>query len=731
MLRITRRDTKSPFRGTSPLQANCPWGGVTLSNNMTKTLTLNKIAAGLVAVAMIAGLSFAFAAQRAHAVTLSELVELFIALEIIPEDKAEQARAVLEEEGEEETTGGSMMGCSYNFTRDLKVGASGADVMDLQKFLNMDPTTQVAATGPGSKGAETSTFGPLTASAVTKFQEKYMADILTPLGLTKGTGFFGASTRAKANAICASAPEAPEMPDDEEGEEGEEGSEDDDEELDGGEASLEDFDALSTPSDEELAEGDSEVAVFGFEFDVEDGDAEVNRIDVNFDAQSNSEFGGVAEDEPWNTIEAVQLWSGDEMIAEEDADSEDDWSDKGSDVYQLRFSGLEEVIDEGETAEFTVSVTIQNVDDSDLDQTWKVWVPANGVRARDGAGIDQYTGSDSEFETFDVEQAGSDTELKLTTSSSNPKASTVKVDTENTTDDVTVLVFEVEAEDGEITLNDLLFYATTSTSVISGVVSDATLELDGNVVGDLAWDDDCNGTANGTGASSFSCMLFDLEEEDDELTLEKDEKITGKLMIDLKKTQDNYPNGTTVEFDVREADRNAWEVEDVNGDSLASGDRTGTANGERHTLQSEGLFAEIISIEEVKTAGDNNANDSGDFKIKFDVSAFDDTFYISATTSAATTFTYRVEDGSGSTVSTTTSAAVSSTATKEGDSYRIDDGDTEEFTLTVTLNPDLTNYYRIELDSFLYGTSATNPGSASHTAAPDEDFESDVLYLNK
>ncbi len=92
--------------------------------------------------------------------------------------------------------------CTLSFNTNLKMGSKGAAVMDLQKFLNMSADTQVAATGAGSPGLETSTFGGLTKAAVIKFQNKYAADVLTPNGLTVGTGYFGASSRAKASALC-------------------------------------------------------------------------------------------------------------------------------------------------------------------------------------------------------------------------------------------------------------------------------------------------------------------------------------------------------------------------------------------------------------------------------------------------------------------------------------------------------------------------------------------------
>lgn len=82
------------------------------------------------------------------------------------------------------------------FTRALSQGVSaGNDVKCLQQYLNGAGNAKIAASGAGSPGNETTTFGSLTKAAVAKWQAAN--------GVSPASGYFGTLSQAKYNSLTA------------------------------------------------------------------------------------------------------------------------------------------------------------------------------------------------------------------------------------------------------------------------------------------------------------------------------------------------------------------------------------------------------------------------------------------------------------------------------------------------------------------------------------------------
>ena len=171
-------------------------GGGSASDAFTSTAVAVVAPAAVVAAPVATG-----ASSNAE---LSQLINLFIAMGIIPESKADAARSALSSQGV------STASVSAKFTKGIGLNAKGEDVKRLQTLLNSDADTRVAATGVGSSGNETETFGPATEKSLKKFQEKY--GIAGPG--SEGYGYLGPKTRAKLEEVfgTAAVPAAPATP---------------------------------------------------------------------------------------------------------------------------------------------------------------------------------------------------------------------------------------------------------------------------------------------------------------------------------------------------------------------------------------------------------------------------------------------------------------------------------------------------------------------------------------
>lgn len=585
---------------------------------------------------------------------------------------------------------GGSSSSSMTFTMDLTLGSKGAEVTALQNWLIKQ--------GQSIPAGATGFFGAQTQAALAAWQKAN--------GVMPAAGYFGPITRAKVNAMAGGS-----MSGGNTGGTTTVG-------LSGGEASFGSIEGRSGEEDS-VDEGDSaEVAVF--EFDVDDADARVDRLDLGF-----MHVSGTGEDQPWDAFDSVTIENAKgKELASVDVSDEKDWLEDNpasGQPYIFRFTKLNDVVKEGDTAELHVIVEAANGAVGSGSDTWQLKVAADGVRGVDGAGIDQYT-TGSDTQNFDIDEKGSDDELKVRSSTDDPNSSTLQVEDSKTSDWYTVFVFDLEADKdgGDIELKNLPINFTTSDSDLSTVVDDVKVSIDGEEFNDFDW--------TGGNTDTSASTTFDIDRD---FTVKSGERVPVEVMVKFKALTGNYSAGTTIaasttsQFITAEGDDNL---------TAGNGGVTGSAAGDTHTLRSSGINVTPKSDSAVATVVDGSDNDYGTFTIVVDVTAFDDDQYISQT--AGTAYTFQIENASDGSIlgsSTATSSTISSTAETEGGSYRINDGDTETFTFTMTLNPNPAYEgisYRAQLLTIVSGTTAASPTGNTFTASPASDYETNGVLIN-
>ncbi len=641
----------------------------TIANNVA-----SKLFVGFVAVATLLML-----ATPAKAATAEELQAMI-------NDLLAQVASLQGQLGQ----GGSAAGvCPYTWTRSLASGATGADVMKLQQFLNADADTQVAASGVGSKGMETEYYGPATGAAVSKFQVKNGV-------VAVGTGTFGPLTMAKANALCVAAPAGDDTSDDSDD------SDDTSTDLQG-EASLNSFD-IEDGDDTDLEEGQVAESVHEFVVEFQDGDAMITRLDVNFDTD--------ATDDLWDILGEVTLYVDGDEAGSVDASDEDNWQD---DEATLRFPGLEIVSMEDEETTITLGVEVQdNLDDN----SQVVTVDVTGMRYVDGDDVtttEDATGVGAGTNTFDISAAGSEDELIVKSSTDDPDAATLIVDDQTTKSDwYTVFVFDLDTDDSinDIELNHVGVELTTGTDDVDDVVQDAELIIDGVTYDDYDW----HGVAG-----TVMGLDFDI---DGDAVIDAGDRVAVELKLRFFGVGSGVDEGETIQASASTSLFTAEGVDDVTA--------TGAAVGEEHTLRSAGLLVDAASVEtETSTQGTNDT--TGIFEISFDVTALEGDFYVNDyATSSATAVLAGVDFGvEGPGAVTSATGVLSSTADDATGAFLVREGETETFTLTVTVDAGTTGQHRVTLNELWFSESSNGITSAeTQTLTPAADYRTDYENIN-
>lgn len=571
--------------------------------------------------------------------------------------------------------GGSTTASACTFTRDLTVGSQGADVTCLQ--------TQLAAKGYFTV-APTGYFGTVTAAAVAKWQ--------AAAGITPAAGYFGPISRAKFAAMGGSTGGSTG---------GNTGGSTGD--LSGGEADLTNFDFQAEDSSGD--EGEEGVELATAEFDVEDADARVERAELTFEAASST-----LDTRPWNYFDTIYVMVDGKEVADVDASDRDEWDETTDDVYVISLTGLDVTVEEGETVELMFTADIaSSIDDADQDQTFDIEVDTEGIRAVDGDGIQQYVGDGADEVSFGF-GAEDNGDLQIKSSSEDPDSSVLVADADDESDDYSVFAFTIENDgDSDSLVTEITVDVATGTAALTDMVRTATLMIDGEEIdGDIT---------NATGE-----ILF----EDIDVEVAADDELEVEVMVTLKANA----SAGTIDFSVAAAD-----VEAEGVDSGDESDVSGSANGSTHTVALTGIAVEAVSTSETVTTPGSTASDTyATYTIKFDVTALEDDAYIAdlaASTSAAGngaefTIIGGTYAGPAASVTLTSTADLDTT----GDDYfLVREGDTETFTLTVTLNPTTAGTFGVRLTEINFNDTAADGDTTFTVDSNNADFRTDNVYI--
>lgn len=547
---------------------------------------------------------------------------------------------------------------SYTFTRDLTIGATGADVTALQNFLLSNGNTIPA----GATGY----FGTQTRDALAAYQ--------AAKGITPAVGYFGPMTRASVNAntvvVAPTVPVVPTTPvvvtpv------------------LAGGEGELNSFDT-TTGTDSSVQEGQEEVKVLGIEFDAEDSDMMVNRVDVDVTVGNTAGASSQLD----NYITEVSLMIGGEIVASQDVDE----ADEEDDIYSFRFTGLDSVVKEDTTAKMYVLVSaVNNIDGDDAGNDITVTIPVDGVRAVDASGLSDTYVSPALSDSFDVGEEDI-ADVTITESTDNPDASILVAEEDDESSEYTVFSFDIESEDAATEVNEIVIDVVSASSTVNNLIKDLILVIDG---------EEYEGDIVSTTATSTS-YTFDI---DGDIEIDTDDEISAEVKVVLNQQDGNYStSGESLTFSLDGADQ---DIEDIaSGDEIAI---TENVDGETHSIALVGINVTTTKSSTV-TSVDGGNGDYVTHKFTLSVKSLEDTIYVPLTAStvgAAVGFDFdTMQTWTGA---TTINVVQTSDLDEVSSSVMIEKNQTATVEVSITFNPTSDGYYGVELNAVKFSETAGN-----------------------
>ncbi len=386
---------------------------------MTNSTTSKFVAAAVgFALALTVFVGVGASTAGAQAMTLSQLVDLFISLGIISPDKAAAAKAAV-------SSSATVSG--YTFSSDLTVGSTGDAVTALQNALGVSPATGY--------------FGAITKAAVQSYQ--------TAHGISS-TGYFGPLTRASLNGSATSGSTTT-----------------------GGSSAVVNSGVEGTLtadkasiSNSTVYEGDTMHPVLGIKLQARLSDINVQRIRLNLGADTT------IYTKAFKTAYVTD--DSGRVLAQADLNSNTVVKDGSS--YILTFGGFNYTVAKDATKYLWIKVdayssfkTTGSGNCATIGGSCTITLATDGVRGTDGAGFDQYAGDTSVSQNLSLTGSLIDSaSVDLSVNSANFKSTEVVADqgaANNELDGLPLLAFDLRANKDQVKVTDITVGITNGGNV--------------------------------------------------------------------------------------------------------------------------------------------------------------------------------------------------------------------------------------------------------------------------